>query len=502
MDSVLTAFGLTLCAGLATGVQEGEGMSDNATAEGLRVGWATQDVTPERPAMLRGQFHVRISDSVHDPITVTALALESNGEQCVMVSADLATIPDDLLAGVRGRLRTLAPELSPEKVFISATHTHTAPTTLEGVWEDQGPEVMRPREYAAFFVERTAACVADAWRGRTPGALSWGCGHAVVGYNRRQVKRDGASRMYGDTSTDDFVHIEGYEDHGVDMLFTYDTERQLTGMVVNLACPSQVTEGARFLSADFWHEARSEIRRRHGEGLFVLPQCSAAGDQSPHLMWKKRAEARMLRLKGLMEGGADLRMAERAEIGNRIARAVDEVLPLAAKDIRDEIGMEHVVRTLELPRRLITEDDVQEAQREAEAYDERLRALADRPPSDGERSRCFGRRRWYRGVVERYELQKAEPTYSMELHVVRLGDIVFATNAFELYLDFGIRIKARSRALQTFVVQLTGPGTYLPSDRSVGGGGYGSVPASSHVGPKGGDVLVEETVRSVGELFR
>jgi hypothetical protein len=502
IDSVLTAFGLTLFAGLATAVHEGEEMSDNPATERLHVGWAAQDVTPDQAVMLRGQFHVRISKSVHDPITVTALALECKGEQCVMVSADLATIPDDLLAGVRQRLKALAPELSPEKVFISATHTHTAPTTIEGGWEDQGPGVMQPSEYAAFFVERTAACVADAWRSRTPGALSWGCGHAVVGYNRRQVKRDGTAQMYGDTSTDDFSHIEGYEDHGVDMLFTYDTDRKLTGMVVNLACPSQVTEGAHFLSADFWHEARSEIRRRHGEGLFVLPQCSAAGDQSPHLMWKKQAEARMLRLKGLVAGDADLRMAERAEIGNRIASAVGEVLPLAAKDIRDDIAMEHVVRTLELPRRLITEDEMRDAQREADAYDERLRALADRPASDQERSRCFGRRRWYRGVIERYELQKTEPDYPMELHVVRIGDVVFATNAFELYLDFGIRIKARSRALQTFVVQLAGPGTYLPSERSVTGSGYGSVPASNHVGPEGGDALVEETVRSIGELFR
>jgi len=500
-DSVLTAFGLTLFAGLTTGVHKGEEMSENPATERLHVGWATQDVTPDRPVMLRGQFHVRISESVHDPITVTALALESKGEQCVMVSADLATIPEDLLAGVRRRLKTLAPDLSPEKVFISATHTHTAPTTIDGVWEDQDPGVMRPREYAAFFVERAAACVSDAWHSRKPGALSWGCGHAVVGYNRRQVNRDGASQMYGDTSTDDFSHIEGYEDHGVDMLFTYDMDRKPTGMVVNLACPSQVTEGAHFLSADFWHEARSEVRRRHGEGLFVLPQCSAAGDQSPHLMWKKRAEARMLRLKGLGKSDADVRMAERAEIGNRIASAVDEVLPLVAKDIRDEIAMKHLVRTLDLPRRLITEAEVRDAQREAEACDERLRALADRPPSDRERSRCFGRRRWYRGVIERHELQKTEPTYPMELHAVRIGDVVFATNAFELYLDFGIRIKARSGALQTFVVQLTGPGTYVPSDRSVGGSGYGSVPASNHVGPEGGDVLVEETVRSIGELF-
>jgi len=476
-------------------------MASNSPDEPIHIGWATQDVTPDRPVILRGQFHARISEAVHDPLTVTALALESAGEQCVMVSADRVSIPEVLLAGVRQKLRSAAPGLDPDKVFISATHTHTAPATIDANWEDQGPEVMRPSEYGDLFVERTAACVAQAWQGRQPGSFAFGRGRAAVGFNRRQVKLDGSSQMYGDTNTEGFSHIEGYEDHGVDLLFTYDERGQLAGLVVNLACPSQVTESANFVSADFWHEARCEIRRRHGDGLFILPQCSAAGDQSPHLMWNKRAEARMLKLKGLYEHDRDLRMAERAEIACRIADAVDEVLPLAAKDVRAHAVLEHTVRTLALPRRTLTDADVRDAQSEADGYDERFRAMADRPVSDKERSFCVGRRRWYSGVAERYELQKTQPHYPMELHVVRIGDMVIATNSFELYLDFGTRIKTRSQALQTFVVQLTGPGTYLPTARSVGGGSYGSVPASNHVGPEGGQVLVEETVRAIADLF-
>jgi len=44
----------------------------------------------------------------------------------------------------------------------------------------------------------------------------------------------------------------------------------------------------------------------------------------------------------------------------------------------------------------------------------------------------------------------------VEVHVIRLGDMAIASNRFELYLDFGIRIKARCPAVQTFVVQLAG----------------------------------------------
>jgi hypothetical protein len=59
----------------------------------------------------------------------------------------------------------------------------------------------------------------------------------------------------------------------------------------------------------------------------------------------------------------------------------------------------------------------------------------------------------------------------------------------------------RSAALQTFVVQLTGSGTYLPTKRSIAGGAYGAVPASTLVGPEGGKELVDETLAIIDSLW-
>ncbi|MGB2820340.1 MAG: hypothetical protein WBF17_05125, partial [Phycisphaerae bacterium] len=62
-------------------------------------------------------------------------------------------------------------------------------------------------------------------------------------------------------------------------------------------------------------------------------------------------------------------------------------------------------------------------------------------------------------------------------------------------------IKARSKAVQTFVVQLVGPGTYLPTERAVRGGHYSAIVHSSLVGPEGGQVLVDRTVELVDSLW-
>ena len=86
--------------------------------------------------------------------------------------------------------------------------------------------------------------------------------------------------------------------------------------------------------------------------------------------------------------------------------------------------------------------------------------------------------------------------------MIRLGDVAIATNPFELYLDYGVRIEARSKAEQTFIVQLAcGSGGYLPSARAIAGGSYGAGPENGPVGPEGGQVLVERTVELIGALF-
>ncbi len=105
--------------------------------------------------------------------------------------------------------------------------------------------------------------------------------------------------------------------------------------------------------------------------------------------------------------------------------------------------------------------------------------------------------------MKRYERQKAgsvEP-FAMELHVIRLGDVAIASNVFELFTEFGIQIKARSRAIQTFVIQLAGPGSYVPTARAVRGGGYSAIVESNLVGPEGGQVLADRTVKLINSLW-
>jgi hypothetical protein len=451
----------------------------------LLVGWASVDITPDRPVALAGQFQTRVSKFVHDPIMATVLALESRGAaagQAIMVSCDLVAIEPRLEEALRQRLRGQLPDFDGTKLFLNATHTHTAPATSDGSYTIPAG-VVTPAEYRAFAVDRIAPAVVEAWTGRKPGGVSWALGHAVVGYNRRASYADGTSRMYGKTDRPDFRHIEGYEDHGIELLYVWDAQNKLTGVVVNVACPAQVLEHEYYVSADFWHEVRKLMRERHPGNPFVYPLVGAAGDQSPHFLFRSRAEARLRERLGL---------SETQEIARRIVNEIDAVLPAAQKDIRQVVPFAHKVEDVRLPVRMVTPA-------EADAARQELDRLTKLPASD--RSRDVLMRR-SKAVITRYERQSGAPFYTMKLHAIRLGDIAIATNPFELFLDFGIQIKARSRAEQTFLVQLSGAGTYLPTAKAVAGGHYGAEVASNLVGPEGGQVLVDRTLEAIEALWK
>ena len=68
---------------------------------------------------------------------------------------------------------------------------------------------------------------------------------------------------------------------------------------VNLACPAQMTGSISEVSADFWHDVRLKLRERYGDDLAILGQCSAAGDQSPRVLYRREAEERMRRESGM-----------------------------------------------------------------------------------------------------------------------------------------------------------------------------------------------------------
>ena len=476
--------------------------SESLTDEGLRIGWAIEDITPESHVSMRGQYYERISEYVQSPLKVTALAIEyldENGEkeQAIMISMDLSPAYLATQVALRDKIKEDIPDFDINKLFLNATHTHSAPE----------PDVAT--EYGQLVLNQLSKAAINAWNNRKPAGISRALGHAVVGHNRRVQYADGTTQMYGSTDREDFIGMEGPSDPGVDMLFCWDLNRKLTGIVMNVACPSQVTEARYYVSSDYWGELRREIEKRYSDDVYILTQCSAAGDISPRDLPRgyKSGEPNMWDVAGAVE------------IGRRLAGVIEDAYTDARNNIQTDVAFKHAVRFIDLPTRRVSEDEYQEAvqavkeirTREPDDPDspntawnrflkeiEENEKIKEYGPWDNKLS-DFGQLKKKEALIEKYKNQDNDPFCRVEVHVIRLGDIAIATNPFELYVDYGFRITGRSKAKQTFLVQLcSGTMGYVPTARAIRGGGYSAM--VTRIGPEGGKVLVDKTVELINTM--
>lgn len=480
-------------------------MPDNGEQKGvLSIGWAEEDITPDGPVSLRGQYYERISKYIQSPLKVVACAMESlndagRKEQAVMVSMDLVMPVKAIQRKLRDDVAVLIPDFDTRKLFLNATHIHT------------GPDPAIKNSYRDMLLQQLSKAVVSAWKRRSAGGLSRALGYAVTGHNRRTRYADGTAEMYGATDRPDFIGMEGPADTSVNMLFCWNSQRELTGIIMNVPCPAQVAEAKYFVSSDYWGEVRKRMAKEFkGKKVYILAQCSAAGDLSPRDLTRgyKTAEPNMWDISGM------------EVLGKRLVHAVMDAYPQAKEEIQEEIEFAHAIKNIRIPKRKVSDEEYKEAlkvSREIHAKEPEDPQSPDtvwnrfiKEVKENEKSKKHGpwdNKKSDYGIVrkkdiaiEQYRDHKRNPYCYMELHVIRLGEVAIATNAFELFVAYGSQIIGRSAAKQTFLVQLCCDYIdYLPTAFAIQGGGYSAL--ANVVGPKGGKILVEETLKMINQMW-
>jgi len=495
----------------------------------LQIGWSEVSITPDKKISLAGQFAERISEYVEKPLTATALAISNDEDQMVMVSVDLGSVGWTLLEGIREKLAGNTVGLDPMKVMVAAIHTHTGPVYTSArrnpskiSWKDllntflpedkqyvekvnvsNNPDIASPAEVRELLIDRISQVVLEAWNNRADGGYVNDFDRAVVGHCRRACFSDGSAAMWGDSNTAVFTELESGNDSGIELLYIFNGEKKLTGIVANIACPAQCVEHRLFVSPDYWGEVKMRLRKYFGEDLFLLPLCSPAGCQCPVdlIRWvepesdvndpniyhknpiKRKADPSMFDLAGMYK------------TGKRVANAIIENYEEGLDEIVTDTDLTHHVRDVQLPVRRATMTDLKTATRNIKEYVKEV---------DGNVNyNDVAYMQVNLGVLIRYDEQEYKDILDTEVHTIKLGNIAFGTNPFELFLDYGNQIRARSLAEQTFLVQLcNGAEGYLPTEKAEKGGHYSAFIASGQVGHLGGEQLVRETLKDINGMFR
>lgn len=495
----------------------------------LNIGWSEVSITPDEKVYLCGQFYERISEYVETEITVTAMAVEADGGHMVICSCDLEGVGENLVGEVRKRL-TDVKGLNADNVIIHATHSHTSidyqsirnidlGTALnileqflsnEDDKKDKAPsqkvDVMDAHQALVWIADKIAQAARTAWENRKPSFYTNQFGRAAVGMNRRVCYSDGSAKMWGDTNTVTFTELEGGNDSGMELLYVYDGNKKLTGVVVNIACPSQVVEQRSFISSDYWGKVKILLREKFGEHLFVLGLCAPAGDQCPRDLVRWVEPETPIKDPNVIREKTILRQADPSmfdikgtwKIGKRIAREIVDVYEeIQEADLKSEALFQHEKLILDMPVRRVTPAEYEQAKAKIMEFAKQF-AEQKEEISFADNAAMHV----YAGTLARYEAQEIHQVYPVEIHIARFGDIAFATNPFELFLNYGNQIRACSRAQQTFLVQLAcGADGYVPTEKAERGGHYSAYVSSGITGHAGGELLVRKTLEEINKMF-
>lgn len=489
----------------------------------IKIGWSEVDITPNQKINLSGQFYERVSDVIESRIYATALAVDNGEDQMIICSCDLGVVAQNLNKMVKENLKGKLP-ISTDKVILSAIHTHTSytyagkrtlpmamnylkttlPEDMAYLSKTSGEKAMDPVDALNFLAEKITEAVLLAWENRCEGYYQCAFGRAPVGMCRRAVYDDGSAKMWGETNMANFTHLESGNDSGIELIYTFDENKQVNGVVANIACPAQVVEQRYFISSDYWGKVKENLEKKFGRKIFVLGLCSAAGDQCPRdlIRWvepetpvedpnvnhiypvERRADPSMYDISGLKIVGR--------RISNEIVNVFEE---LDLSKMKDEAVLVHETVDMTFPLRRVTIEEYEDAKNKIDNFIANNRG---KRVTYEENAKLY----IYSGIMDRYDIQQRVNAFQEEIHVIRFDDIAIATNPFELFLDYGNQIRARSKAKQTFIIQLAcGAGGYLPTETAEKGSHYSAYVSSGTTGHVGGDILVRETLEKINKKF-
>src|ERR1700677_2122536 len=153
----------------------------------FRAGAFAQDITPLKfPISVNGGMTDRQATMAHDRLHARCLVLDDGTSKIAFAVCDSCLIPREITDQAK-QLIQKETGIPPERILISATHTHTAPTVSAAFQSD-------PDEaYQKFLIEKIAAGIVKANQRLAPARIGWGVGKDETQvFNRRWKVKPGS----------------------------------------------------------------------------------------------------------------------------------------------------------------------------------------------------------------------------------------------------------------------------------------------------------------------
>lgn len=420
----------------------------------FQAGFAEQDITPELGMEQPGGYGKSYHRSFHDPCKVRAAVFGDGTKRVAIVGLDGGFIWRAVVQAARQGIQEQCGIL-PEAVLVSASHSHSSgPLGIVQPGEyDQASPLVRSLAYEKSacadprYLETVrqaiiaAVCEADASRVEARGGVGVGIEDQVA-YNRRLRMKSGCTNTHPGQCHPEIVDYAGPTDPEVGVLGAWNRDGKLLGCIVNFACHATTSPGG--ISANYIYYLEKMIRGTMGPEAIVVFLPGASGDVTQ--VDNRSPYAR--------PGGE-----EWAEIvGGRIG--AEAVKVLLTMDRGPLLPLDARAKLLAVKRRVPRPERVQRC----------LDLVQKDPKTVGPTEWAFAKE-----IVLLDALLAKQPVAEVEVQAIQVGPAVFLANPAEMFCQYGLDMRARSRFKFTFPACLAnGFNAYVPTEDAFGehGGGY------------------------------
>jgi hypothetical protein len=420
-----------------------------AAERAFRAGAHQVDISPEKfPVRVNAMFTERSATGVVDRLDAKALVLDDGETRVALCVVDTCMLPRDLIDRAK-ELARKATGIPTDRMLVSATHTHSAPSAMGCLGSRVDPD------YAAALPAKLAEAIVGATRHLVPARVGW----AVVDdwehtFNRRWIRRHDKmltdpfgdrnvrAHMHPGHQSPDAVGPSGPVDPGLSVLAVQSPEGRPLALLANY---SQHYYSSPLLSSDYYGRFARHIAKglqvEDGAPTFVgIMSQGTSGD----LMW--------------MDYGSPAREIGYDAYAREVAERVLEAYPRITW--HDWVPLRMAERTLSLRYRVPDEKRLAWARQMVESLTNRL------PQTLPE---------IYAGeAIHLHERQKTE----LKLQALRIGDLGITAIPNEVFAISGLKLKTQSPLQPTFNIELAnGAEGYIPPPEQHTLGGYTTWPA-------------------------
>jgi len=451
-----------------------QGNKTGATSP-VNIGIAEVNYTPEVGLDLVGNYRGNdyASRGVHDSLYARAMvASDGKGNKAAVLTIDICLLSKEPVEFMRAFISSKT-DIKPENVMIMPTHTHSGPPS----------DLTSPK--AKEYLSRAAEAVILANERLKPTIISVGRSkESRISHNRRLKCIDGTTHMCWDKLKPGFV-IEpwGLIDPEV-ITLSFEQEGRQTGVMVNFGCHATTLTGNNWLyTADYPGYLAEAIKRVKGKDFISLfcNGCCGNVTQVDYRIGFPDTFQECQRI-GYILGVSALEAIRNGKVVATDKVSVSrEMVPLNRIDISDE----QLAWAREVMKK-VEKEGMPPIQ-------------ADGIP-DAQYAKDWIEMRKNQDVID-----------SVEVMVIRIGDVAFVGLPGEVFNEFGVDIKNKSPCKNTIVTGLTNDErAYFPTAVSFTQGpkgftpyitGYETTPGSTLYEIGSGEKLAESAINQLNRIF-